>query len=226
MVADSAVTIDPAASLQAVPPESGLNPAVAVQVVIHCTYAEAEALATGAICTGGELEGYGPLPQDALAMAFRRAQFRYRLTDRSPKSDPDRYTPSPGLDQHVRDRDQRCRFPGCTAKVQSCDLDHRVPFPKGRTDEDNLEPLCRHHHRLKHHGDWQVFSTDTGTTVFISPTGRAYLEPPTTPDPGTPDLGTPDLGRPDLGTPDLGVPGVASQPDRGIPGVASRRDAA
>ncbi|MEU0096930.1 hypothetical protein ABZ004_40465, partial [Kribbella sp. NPDC006257] len=66
------------------PPESGLNPAVAIQVVIHCTYAEAEALATGAICTGGELQGYGPLPQDALAMAFSRAKFRYRLTDRTP----------------------------------------------------------------------------------------------------------------------------------------------
>ena len=172
---------DDAARLSA-PPESGLNPAVGIQVVIHCTYAEAEALATGAICTGGELEGYGPLPQDALAMAFTRAKFRYRLTDRTPTSDPDRYTPSPGLDQHVRDRDQQCRFPGCTAKVQSCDLDHRVPFPEGRTDVDNLGPFCRHHHRLKHHGDWQVYSTDTGTLVFISPTGRAYLEPPTMPD--------------------------------------------
>jgi hypothetical protein len=165
-----------------VPPESGLNSAVGVQVVIHCTYAEAEALATGAICTGGELEGYGILPQDALAMAFSMAKFRYRLTDRQPKSDPTRYIPSPGLDQHVRDRDQRCRFPGCNARVEYCDLDHRVPFPEGRTDADNLEPFCRHHHRLKHHGDWQVFSTDTGTLIFISPTGRVYLDPPAMPD--------------------------------------------
>jgi hypothetical protein len=179
------------------PAESGLNPAVGVQVVIHCTYAEAEALATGAICTGGELEGYGILPQDALAMAFTRAKFRYRLTDRQPKSDPTRYTPSPGLDQHVRDRDQSCRFPGCNAKVEYCDLDHRVPFPEGRTDADNLEPFCRHHHRLKHHGDWQVFTTDTGTLIFISPTGRAYLEPPAMPD-ATPATGTREAeSRPD-----------------------------
>jgi len=172
------------------PPESGLNPGVGVQVVIHCTYAEAEALATGAICTGGELEGYGILPQDALAMAFTRARFRYRLTDRSPKSDPARYEPSPGLDQHVRDRDRRCRFPGCNARVEYCDLDHRVPFPDGGTDAGNLEAFCRHHHRLKHHGDWQVFTTDTGTLVFISPTGRAYLEPPAIPDtsPGMPSV--------------------------------------
>ena len=27
-----------------------------------------------------------------------------------------------------------------------------------------------------------MYSTDTGTLVFISPTGRAYLEPPTMPD--------------------------------------------
>jgi len=161
-------------------PESGLNPVVAAQVVIHCTYAEAEALANGAICTGGELEGYGGLPQDALAMAFTRARFRYHLTDKTPKSDPDRYTPSPGLDQHVRDRDRTCRFPGCNAPVQYCDLDHRVPFPQGPTDEANLEAFCRHHHRLKHHGDWQVYTTDTGALVFISPTGRAYIDPPIT----------------------------------------------
>ncbi|MEU0090255.1 DUF222 domain-containing protein [Kribbella sp. NPDC006257] len=163
-------------------PESGFNPAVAVQVVIHCTYAEAEALATGTISTGGELDGYGGLPQDALAMAFTRAKFRYRLTDRSPKSDPARYTPSPGLDQHVRDRDRTCRFPGCNAPVHYCDLDHRTPFPQGPTDEDNLAAFCRHHHRLKHHGNWQLYTTDTGTLVFISPTGRAYLDPPTLPD--------------------------------------------
>jgi len=164
-------------------PESGLNPAVAVQVVIHCTYAEAEALATGTISTGGELDGYGGLPQDALAMAFTRAKFRYRLTDRSPNSDPARYTPSPGLDQHVRDRDRTCRFPGCNAPVQYCDLDHRIPFPQGPTDDENLGAFCRHHHRLKHHGNWQIHTTDTGTLVFISPTGRAYLNPPTQPDP-------------------------------------------
>ncbi|QNE21707.1 DUF222 domain-containing protein [Kribbella qitaiheensis] len=162
-------------------PESGLNPAVGVQVVIHCTYAEAEALATGAVCTGGELEGYGTLPQDALAMAFTRAKFRYRLTDRSPKSDPARYTPSPGLDQHVRDRDRRCRFPGCNARVKYCDLDHRVPFPKGLTDADNLEAFCRQHHRLKHHGNWQIFTTDTGSLIWISPTDRAYIDPPAIP---------------------------------------------
>jgi hypothetical protein len=155
-----------------------MNPAVGVQVVIHCTYAEAEALATGQICTGGELEGYGILPQDALAMAFTRAKFRYRLTDRSPVSDPARHDPSPGLDQHVRDRDRRCRFPGCTARIEYCDLDHRVAFPEGATTADNLESLCRQHHRLKHDGEWQVFRADDSTLIWISPTGRAHTDPP------------------------------------------------
>jgi hypothetical protein len=161
-----------------VPPESGMNPAVGAQVVIHCSYEEAEALATGAIATGGELEGYGILPQDALAMAFRKAKFRYRLTNRVPKSDPASYEPSPGLAEHVRDRDRRCRFPGCNARVKYCDLDHRVPFPDGCTDADNLEPLCREHHRLKHRGNWQVFKVDDGSLVWISPSGRAHVDPP------------------------------------------------
>jgi hypothetical protein len=164
-----------------VPPVSGLNPAVGVEMVIHCTYEEAAALASGAISTGGDLEGYGPLPQDALALAFRRAKFRYRLTDREPVSDPARHDPSPGLAQHVRDRDRRCRFPGCNSPAVHCDLDHRVAFPEGATDAHNLEPLCRHHHRLKHLGDWQVFRTDDGTLIWISPTGRAYLDPPALP---------------------------------------------
>jgi hypothetical protein len=164
-----------------VPPVSGLNPAVGVEMVIHCTFEEAAALASGAISTGGDLEGYGPLPQDALALAFRRAKFRYRLTDREPVSDPARHDPSPGLAQHVRDRDRRCRFPGCNSPAVHCDLDHRVAFPAGATDANNLEPLCRHHHRLKHLGDWQVFNTDDGTLIWISPTGRAYFDPPALP---------------------------------------------
>jgi hypothetical protein len=164
-----------------VPPASGLNPAVGVGVVIHCTFEEAAALASGAISTGGDLEGYGPLPQDALALAFRRAKFRYRLTDRDPVSDPARHDPSPGLAQHIRDRDRRCRFPGCNSPAVHCDLDHRVAFPDGATDANNLEPLCRHHHRLKHLGDWQVFNTDDGTLIWISPTGRAYFDPPALP---------------------------------------------
>ena len=163
------------------PPASGLNPAVGVEMVIHCTFEEAAALASGAISTGGDLEGYGPLPQDALAFAFRRAKFRYRLTDREPVSDPARHDPSPGLAQHVRDRDRRCRFAGCNSPAVHCDLDHRVAFPEGATDANNLEPLCRHHHRLKHLGDWQVFNTDDGTLIWISPTGRAYFDPPALP---------------------------------------------
>jgi hypothetical protein len=163
------------------PGASSAGGAAQVQVVIHCTAAEAEALATGEITTGGELEGYGPLPQDALALAFRKAKFRYRLTDASPISDPERHDPSPGLAQHVRDRDRWCVVPGCTEPAVRCDLDHRVPFPDGRTTAANLESRCRHHHRLKHLGNWRVFVTEDRTVILISPTGRAYLTPPALP---------------------------------------------
>ncbi len=61
-----------------------------------------------------------------------------------------RYRPSAPLDQFVRARDRRCRFPGCRARPMRCDLDHVVPWAAGPTSASNLCCLCRHHHRLSH----------------------------------------------------------------------------
>ena len=46
--------------------------------------------------------------------------------------------PSARLERHVIDRDQHCRFPGCTAQPARCDVDHTVPWPLGPTHEANL----------------------------------------------------------------------------------------
>ena len=122
-----------------------------VGVVIHCTAAEAAGLLDRpaakadaddadedwqprpyGLPTGGELAGYGTLPHGILAQAWRTATVRYRLTDASPAADPAVHDPSTALEQHVRDRDRGCRFPGCPASAEACDLDHRVPFPTDR----------------------------------------------------------------------------------------------
>lgn len=52
----------------------------------------------------------------------------------------------------VEFRDRVCQAPGCVRPARSCDLDHRVPYPEGPTAAENLQPLCRRHHRLKSHG--------------------------------------------------------------------------
>jgi uncharacterized protein DUF222 len=146
-------------------------------VVIHCTAAEAVALVAGASGTGGDLDGYGPLPQAALSDALRTARIRYRLTDREPVGDASRYTPSAALAQHVVDRDRVCQVPGCGHPAVRCDIDHRVEFPEGATTACNCEALCRHHHRLKHRGGWRVRRLSSGELAWSTPTGRMYLMP-------------------------------------------------
>jgi hypothetical protein len=55
-----------------------------------------------------------------------------------PPPPTDGYSPSAALDRFVRARDRRCRFPGCRARAQRCDLDHNQPWPAGTTSEDNI----------------------------------------------------------------------------------------
>ncbi len=79
-----------------------------------------------------------------------------------------------------------CRFPGCRRPAERCDLDHREPFDHqdpdrgGPTTPCNLDPLCRHHHRLKTHTGWAaVRDLDDGLTMrWVSPSGRRYLQHP------------------------------------------------
>ncbi len=49
-------------------------------------------------------------------------------------------------------RDGTCRAEGCTVPAERCDLDHRLPWPTGRTEASDLRALCRRHHRMKSHG--------------------------------------------------------------------------
>jgi len=56
------------------------------------------------------------------------------------------------LARAVRFRDGVCQAPGCRVPAERCDLDHRLPWPRGDTSGRNLWALCRHHHRLKSHG--------------------------------------------------------------------------
>jgi hypothetical protein len=57
--------------------------------------------------------------------------------------------PSPKLRIGIQIRDGSCRFPTCTRPAEACDLDHKIPNPRGPTTGDNLAPLCRRHHNMK-----------------------------------------------------------------------------
>jgi hypothetical protein len=114
------------------------------------------------------------------ATSSRRVRIEIQITDRPPPSDPDRYTPSAALDRYVRWRDRTCQFPGCNRPAEFADLDHRIPFATGgRTTAANLWCLCRHHHRLKHEGGWQIHPNPDHSWTWTSPTGRRYRNNPT-----------------------------------------------
>nr|AXL05716.1 HNH endonuclease [uncultured bacterium] len=101
------------------------------------------------------LAGYGLLPaQRALTLAAQQDATWHRvLTDPTTGQAVDvgrrTYRPPAALRDHLRVRFPTCIAPGCRRPAYRCDLDHGVPFPAGATDQDNVRPLCRRHHRTK-----------------------------------------------------------------------------
>ena len=65
-----------------------------------------------------------------------------------------RYTPSRKLTHLLRARTATCDAPGCAAQAVHADLDHTVEYPSGPTDQCNLGPKCRRHHKAKQAPDW------------------------------------------------------------------------
>jgi Domain of unknown function DUF222. len=149
--------------------------------LVHLTVA-ATTLA-GADNKPAVLGGYGPIPA-----AFARkiaadptGVWKRLVTDPIDGSlighSRHTYRPPAALDDFIRARDGKCRFPGCQHSAQHTDLDHTIPWPKGPTTAGNLGALCRHHHRLKHHTTWRLAQTN-GQFCWTSPTGRRYLTHP------------------------------------------------
>ena len=71
-----------------------------------------------------------------------------------------------GRDERVANRAQRralramyrgCAIPGCTAAWDQTDIHHLKWFRNGgRTDVENLLPLCHKHHHAVHEGGWKL----------------------------------------------------------------------
>jgi hypothetical protein len=77
-------------------------------------------------------------------------------------------------------RDGYCRFPGCNAPAERCEVDHVVPYDAGGpTDLWDLGPLCKHHHQMKTSGYWHIITSHRdGTCRWRSPLGRIYDHTP------------------------------------------------
>lgn len=75
-----------------------------------------------------------------------------------------------GIRKALAIRDGGCAFPGCGAPVSHCDAHHRVHWKDGgETSVENGVLLCRRHHTLIHHGEWEVFLGRDGHPWFLPP---------------------------------------------------------
>lgn len=83
----------------------------------------------------GDLSTEDPPPEDVSKSVMERV-YRSRFVPRV-------------LRRVIEFRDGTCQAPGCTVAAEHCDIDHRIPWPRGQTTAANLWALCRKHHRLK-----------------------------------------------------------------------------
>ncbi len=76
-------------------------------------------------------------------------------------------------------RDQGCRFPGCRAPVQWCDLHHVIArHLGGPTIPENLVCLCRRHHTAVTNGRWRLDMTVDAVVTVSRGRQRATSLPP------------------------------------------------
>jgi hypothetical protein len=129
----------------------------------------------------GELAGYGPIPAHLARRIAADGVWRRLLTDprtgRFDELSVDTYEPPADMRDHVVARDRTCRGPGCRMAADRCDLDHRVPHPRGPTSAENLVPGCRPWHKVKTHTDTLVEPDGQGGLRITLPSGRTYHRP-------------------------------------------------
>ena len=126
--------------------------------------------------------GPGPGQTAALAQFLRELNVTLTPIARGTcnhSSSEDGYTPSRKLRHLVRARTATCPAPGCGAQAYHADLDHTLAYPAGPTDQCNLGPPCRRHHRVKQAPGWQLEQPEPGVMRWTAPSGRVYTTRPT-----------------------------------------------
>ncbi|WP_439663656.1 DUF222 domain-containing protein [Lentzea sp. HUAS TT2] len=79
-----------------------------------------------------------------------------------------------GLRRVLVARDKGCAFPGCTRPPKHCEAHHITLWSEGgETNADNLVLLCRRHHDLVHHSEWEIQMAG-GLPTFCPP---AFIDP-------------------------------------------------
>ena len=149
------------------------NAAAELQVLVSLDQMISTAKGTGNTQLVGEIASTGMVLEGQALLdllgdsKFRRILFQPEtgeLLDVGRES----YRPPRRIRQHVEVRDRTCRAPGCVRPARYSDIDHITPWDDGGTTAiDNLAALCRTHHVLKTHGEWQYEISDKGAVWKI-----------------------------------------------------------
>jgi Domain of unknown function (DUF222) len=146
----------------------------AVSGIVITVLAE-QATVNGASDQPGYLPGFGILPAESVRDLAAAGATMQPLT--MPSGSEPGYRASKTLAKFIRWRDLTCRFPGCDAPAEMCDIDHTTPYPDGPTHPSNTKLYCRTHHLLKtFYGGfgWKEQQFPDGTVVWTAPTGHTY----------------------------------------------------
>ena len=136
----------------------------------------------------GELGGFGPVTAEIArktAMENHDGEWVYQVTDngRVVATGTLARRPTEAQKRRIRAEYATCVFPGCRQPAHRCDLDHRKPFSQGGpTHNDNIGPLCRHHHMARHHAPWLLVRKPNGDHLWTSPLGHNYVRARAPPD--------------------------------------------
>jgi Domain of unknown function (DUF222) len=89
------------------------------------------------------------------------------------------YQPTPPIWRQVVARSQTCFRNNCSVAATACEIDHKVPFPRGSTSSSNLHPGCPTDHKAKHAHGFGIGVDPDGTPTFHTRAGfkhRAIAE--------------------------------------------------
>ncbi|MEW9533821.1 DUF222 domain-containing protein, partial [Microbispora sp. NPDC049125] len=96
-------------------------------------------------------------------------------TDPFASDGKDRRQAGAALRRYVQIRGRACSWPGCRTPATRTDQDHVIErVADGPTSHNNLELVCRHDHRAKHQGGWQVTMPHPHLIIWTSPLGHTY----------------------------------------------------